>query len=281
MDTEAYICKKEIDWSVLTDGFTLPYDHQVDFYNNMESFMQRGDKRSIKLFMEGKTYEVKLYNVNNSKEKRNKDCYQIRYSYGSDFAVALRSLFNNSFSFFDNMRKIRIKGDRKLIKLPEDAKEYLAIYTTEDKDTFLVEPIFTEDLVVVQKELQGKEERYTENILNLEVKDPSATLLLSARTVKIRKLNKKIGDNLKQLYGYRCQLCGNLIGEQFGCSHVVEAHHIEFFTRSLNNNASNQIIVCPNHHTIIHEVEPFFDRRKKLYLFKNGAEQRLVLNKHL
>lgn len=98
--------------------------------------------------------------------------------------------------------------------------------------------------------------------------------------VKIRKPNKKIGDNLKLLYGYRCQICGQLIGEEFG-SHIVEAHHIDYFVSSLNNDASNQLIVCPNHHSIIHDTNPVFDRRRLLYIYKNGLEQKLILNQHL
>ena len=281
MDNESYICKKEIDWSVLHDGFTLPYEHQVDFYANMGSFMKRGESRIINMFLEGKTYQVKLYNVNNPREKRNRDCYQIRYSAGSDFANALRALFSTSYNYFLNKRMLRPKGDRKIIKLPDEAMEYLAIYTTEYKDTFLVEPIFAADISEVKSIVVNKNERFLENEFNLEVHDNKASIFVTERLVKIRKLNKKIGDNLKKLYGYRCQICGKLIGEEFGCSHVVEAHHIEFFNKSINNDASNQIIVCPNHHTIIHEVEPVFDRRKKLYRFNNGAEQPLLLNKHL
>ena len=200
MDNEAYICKKEIDWSVLHDGFTLPYDYQVKFYENMDTFMQRGDVRIIKLFMEGKTYEVKLYNVNNPADKRKNDCYQIRYSVGSEFAVVLRTLFHKSDMFFDNMRKLRQKGDRKRILLPDDMKEYLAIYTTEDKDTFLAEPIYAEDIQELKQAVTKQNERNLENEFDVDAKDSTAKILTSNRTVKIRKLNKKIGDNLKLLF---------------------------------------------------------------------------------
>lgn len=281
METENYICKKEIDWSTLNDGFTLPYDYQVRFYENMEGYMQRGDIRIIRLYLEGKEHQVKLYNVNNPKEKRNKDCYQLRYSAGSSFALHLRELFIASYNFFSNMRALRVNGDRKRIILPEDKKEYIAIYTTEYADTFVVEPIFAEDIAELKLLVEKKDERTAEAELDNFSKDSTADIVETKRTVKIRKLNKKIGDNLKLLYGYRCQICGRLIGEEFGCSKVVESHHIECFTKSLNNDASNQIIVCPNHHTIIHEVNPVFDRRRKLYLFKNGVEQRLTLNYHL
>ena len=30
--------------------------------------------------------------------------------------------------------------------------------------------------------------------------------------------------------------------------------------------ASNQLIVCPNHHSIIHDTNPVFDRRRLLYI---------------
>lgn len=115
---------------------------------------------------------------------------------------------------------------------------------------------------------------------NYDVEDSTSTILETERIVKIRKLNKKIGDNLKLLYGYRCQICGQLIGEEFG-SHIVEAHHIDYFVSILNNDASNQLIVCPNHHSIIYDTNPVFDRRRLLYIYKNGFEQKLVLNQHL
>lgn len=37
-DTESYVYKKEIDWSVLMEGFTLPLGNQVVFLQNMGRF---------------------------------------------------------------------------------------------------------------------------------------------------------------------------------------------------------------------------------------------------
>ena len=133
---------------------------------------------------------------------------------------------------------------------------------------------------VLKDALKGRSERIAEAEFNFDGADDSAGLREMQQIVKIRKLNKKIGDNLKRLYEYRCQICGRLIGEEYG-SHVVEAHHIDYFVRSLNNDASNQIIVCPNHHSIIHDVNPVFDRVRLLYVYANGMEEKLMLNKHL
>ena len=74
METENYVYKKEIDWSTLMEGFTLPLDNQVIFLRNMENFLQRGESKIIYFFMNGKTYDAKIVNVNNSVEKRKKRC---------------------------------------------------------------------------------------------------------------------------------------------------------------------------------------------------------------
>lgn len=72
METENYVYKKEIDWSTLMEGFTLLLDNQVILLRNMENFLQRGESKIIHFFMNGKTYDAKIVNVNNSVEKRKK-----------------------------------------------------------------------------------------------------------------------------------------------------------------------------------------------------------------
>lgn len=178
------------------------------------------------------------------------------------------------------MREMRSPGDRTMIRLPEECKEYLAIYTTEYDDSYVLETIVAEVIVSLRQAVSGQHERVMEEEFNYDIEDTTSTILETERIVKIRKLNKKIGDNLKLLYGYKCQICGKLIGEEFG-SHIAEAHHIDYFVTSLNNDASNQLIVCPNHHSIIHDTNPLFDRQRLMYIYKNGLEQKILLNRHL
>ncbi len=61
----------------------------------------------------------------------------------------------------------------------------------------------------------------------------------------------------------------------------AKAHHIDYFVTSLNTDASNLMIVCPNHHSIIHSANPSFDRRQLQYAYKNRLKQKLLLNEHL
>lgn len=280
MESENYVYKKEIDWSTLMEGFTLPLDNQVIFLRNMENFLQRGQSKIIHFFMNGKTYDAKIVNMNNSVEKRRKDAYQIRYSRNGELSQALQQYFFKSMSYIKMIRESRDPKDRSYIKMPDGLKEYLAIYTTEYEDTFLLEPIAQDDFQVMKKAIQGMRERTVENEIEYEMEDKSSGIEKKLQIVKIRKLNRKIGENLKLLYGYRCQICGQVIGEKYG-SHIAEAHHIDYFVNSLNNDANNQMIVCPNHHSVIHDANPVFDRRRMVYRFDNGVEERISLNKHL
>ena len=280
MESENYVYKKEIDWSTLMEGFTLPLDNQVIFLRNMENFLQRGQSKIIHFFMNGKTYNVKIVNMNNSVEKRKKDAYQIRYSRNGELSQALQQYFFKSMSYIKMIRESRDPKDRSYIKLPDELKEYLAIYTTEYEDTFLLEPITQDDFQVMKKAIQEMRERTVENEIEYEMEDKSSGIEKKLQIVKIRKLNRKIGENLKLLYGYRCQICGQVIGEKYG-SHIAEAHHIDYFVNSLNNDANNQMIVCPNHHSIIHDANPVLDRRRMVYRFDNGMEETIRINKHL
>ena len=64
--------------------------------------------------------------------------------------------------------------------------------------------------------------------------------------------------------------------------HISQRHiTLIIFVNSLNNDANNQMIVCPNHHSIIHDANPVLDRRRMVYGFDNGVEERIILNKHL
>jgi len=276
-----YVYKKEVDWSLFNYGFAIPIEHQVIFSQVAGRFIQRGESKEINLYLNGKSYKAKLNNNRIDKKFGNHaDIVQIRYTQNSDLAQALRGCFQRSYAYITKMKELQEKGSKKHIPLPDNAKEYLAVYTTEDDDTFILETIESVDLDALRAIVSGHSERIMEAEFNYDVKDDTSGLREKERIVRIRTLNKKIGDNLKRLYGYRCQICGRLIGEEYG-SHVVEAHHIDYFVKSLKNDANNQIIVCPNHHSIIHDVDPVFDRQRLLYVYSNGYEEKLVLNQHL
>ncbi len=97
---------------------------------------------------------------------------------------------------------------------------------------------------------------------------------------KVRKLDRSIGDNLKKLFDYRCQMTGEVIVADQGV-HVVETHHIIPFVTSLDNDADNQIVLSPSCHRIVHQAKPKFDRKALAFIFPNGLVEKVKVNLHL
>ena len=278
---EHYVYKTEVNWSLLVEGLTLPVENQVIFARNMGTFLQRGESKPINIYLNGRNYPAQIRNVNfDARFNRIKDTLQIRYPLNGSLARALQASFPKSYNFIVCQREMRAKGDRSIIKLPDEFKEYLAIYTTEYEDSYIFETISANDILLLKQVVTMQPERVLESNFNYDIIDKDTGIFEDERIVRIRKLNRKIGDNLKLLYDNRCQICGKVIGDEYG-AHVVEAHHIDYFVNSLNNDASNQLIVCPNHHGIIHDVNPVFDRKKLIYLYPNGMQEGLVINIHL
>lgn len=279
--SQNYVYKKIVDWSLLTEGVAIPLENQVIFGRNMGRFLARGESRDITLVLDGKGYKAKINSLNFApRHNRKKDTLQIRYAPGGELAGALRAVFAHSYRFFMEERGKRDRDDRSMIKLPDGRREYLAIYTTEYEDTYVLEAIIRDAIDEIYNIVKDQPEVLMEAAFNYDVKDPTAAIFESPGIAGIRKMNRKIGDNLKLLYEYQCQICGRKIGEEYS-THVAEAHHIDYFVRSLNNDADNQLILCPNHHGIIHNTDPTFDRRRKIYLYPNGFREGLRLNKHL
>jgi 5-methylcytosine-specific restriction protein A len=277
-----YVYKKEVDWSVLHQGVSIPVTIQIVFHNAIKKFLPRGQSIDIYLVLEGKTCKARLVNQKFDERKypSRSDILQIRYNPQSEIAQRLRAIFAASYRYILEQRNNLPESPRKIIRVPENQREFLAIYTTEYPDTYLLECITQEDTKIIRKAMVNEDEQEYEASINYNTIDPTATIATVNQVAKIRKLNRAIGETLKLLYNYRCQICGENISARYGVN-IVESHHIDPFVESLNNNAENQIIICPNHHRIIHRARPVFDRRKLIFVYHNGLEERVILNQHL
>lgn len=60
MSDNNYVYKKEIDWSVLHQGISIPVTIQVIFQNTIHQFLPRGQSKDIFLILEGKAYKAKI-----------------------------------------------------------------------------------------------------------------------------------------------------------------------------------------------------------------------------
>ena len=117
-----------------------------------------------------------------------------------------------------------------------------------------------------------------ENILNF--KDTRASIKLRTRDQRVRVYNTSIIKQLKRLYGGCCQLCGKNAFDEFNVD-ISEAHHIAHFSDSQNNDSSNIIILCPNHHRLMHKLNPRFDSERGCFVFSDNSELRIEIDFHL
>ena len=121
-------------------------------------------------------------------------------------------------------------------------------------------------------------EEEIEALFNAE--DATAGFLYKEELRKVRKLNKQIIDNLKKIYRGECQLCGQKLGEEYG-KEIVQAHHIEYFSKSQNNDSTNIIILCPNCHALIHKCNPTYEKDTFSFKFGNGNKLKIKNIGHL
>ena len=117
-----------------------------------------------------------------------------------------------------------------------------------------------------------------ESIINSS--DPTARIQKKIAVSNIRIYDRKIPEGLKKLYQYRCQICGATATVMYGVD-VSEAHHIDYFTKSMNNSPKNIVILCPDHHRIVHKGHAVFDANTHIFTYENARTDPLLLNLHL
>jgi len=154
--SEILILRKEVDWSLLVAGLTLPHDAEQAFIGAGSDEMLRGEYKYVFFVFEQKKYKVKLVNINFQKWTRGADTYQIRYSTNGELGKLLQSSFSEAFEYFVSARDARAPGDRTPIKLPEGKKDYLKIYATKEKDVFEIIPEIHQAAVNEKRKLKQR-----------------------------------------------------------------------------------------------------------------------------
>jgi 5-methylcytosine-specific restriction enzyme A len=279
---QSYAYKKEVDWSVLKQGFSIPVTFQALFKDKVKELCKKGTRVDIKIMIEGNIYDAKLVNqaFDESKYAGHTDVIQIRYSSSSELSKKLQSVFGHSYNLLNEQRSSPGHRKKSVVRIPQEEREYLAIYTTEFSNIFYGECITRQDIELERYHIMCAKEEELEFDLNYSIIDPNSRIEERQVSAKIRRLNKHISDNLKAAYNHNCQICNENFSVKYGCN-IAEAHHIEHFSKSMNNDASNIIILCPNHHRVVHKAKPIFDRRKLSLVYESGFVEKVTLNLHL
>jgi len=279
MISEQYLYNKTVDWSVLNYGINIPVSLQPLFYDSMNFKMQKGNTKKIKIIIAGIEYSAKLTNIyfNEQKYPTHKELLQIRYTPNSLIAKKICEIFVVSYNWLKS-EKEKLVNSRKQLSVPDNIKENIILYSTKLDDAIIFECMTCDEIVDTKQVIQRYDEMELETILNMN--DNFSTLVEKTKTVKIRKLDKTICDSLKRVYENKCQVCGEFIGEKYNAT-VIHSHHIEPFSLTLNNNPENIMIICPNHHGIVHNAKPKFSRENKTFVYPNGYAEKLKINLHL
>ena len=284
MDYEAgFILQKDVNWSLLNEGLAIPISVCSRFADWDASILEHGGSKQVKILIDGEFYDATLKNQNFDQRKYpgHKDIIQIRYTPNSLIAAKLRNIFQESYAYLSAQRQLEENHHRQLV-LPSDIREYLRLYLTPSADVLCMECCTNMEYQQVASRLSAVPEEIYEQSDDDKffMADDKASIEEKQRLVKYRKIDRSIIFTLKKFYDYRDEISGEKIGDEYGES-VVEAHHIDYFTRSQNNDSTNIIIISPNYHRIIHKNNPRFNRKKFQFEFENGEVLRLKLYEHL
>lgn len=276
-----FLVKKLIDRSSLRQGFQIP----VAFHHILKAMPggipKHEESRNIKVIIDGVEYDAQLKNQGFDRKKYDghADVIQVRYSEGGALAKRLRDIFSSTWNYVEHIKNLPENINRKLtIKTPEGLQEFLILNTTELENVFVAEYITAPMKTIIETDVNTMDELDFETFEPRE--DKNAYIKEVTRLQKVRQLDRSIGDALKLLYDFRCQMTGDKVGEQYEAL-VVEAHHIIPFTKSLNNDSKNIIILSPSYHRIVHKAKPTFNYKRLAFCFPNGFVEKVKLDKHL
>ena len=276
-----FLYQKQIDRSTLRQGFQIPVEYHYLLKMIPGGMPGHGETRNIKVIIDGVEYDAQQKNqgFDRNKYDGHAEVVQIRYNEGSDLVKRLCEVFSSTWNYVENIKNLPENINRKFtIRIPEEHREFLALSTTDLPNVFVADCITTIIKAEIKNEISKQSELDFETLEFRE--DKNASIKEITRIQKVRLLDRSIGDSLKQLYNYRCQMSGEQIGEPYGAM-VVEAHYIIPFTESMNNDTSNIIILSPNYHRIIHKTKAEFDKERLAFIFPNGLIDKVRLNKHL
>lgn len=188
-----------------------------------EGMPKHGETRSVKVLIDGVGYDAQLKNqgFDRTKYDGHADVIQIRYNEGSELVKRLRDMFCSTWNYVESIKNLPENINRKFnIRIPEEQKEFLALSTTG------LPNVFVADCITAAVKAEVKTDVSTMSELDFETFEPredkNASIKQVTRLQKIRNLDRSIGDSLKQLYDYRCQMTGEKVGEPYD-SLVVEA----------------------------------------------------------
>ena len=280
---EKFILQKEVNWSLLNRGLAIPVSLWKLLGAWNPDILIQGVTKRIQIIVGDEMFGAILtnQNFNRTKYPDHSNMLQIRYDSNKALKMKLQAIFQKSYAHLSVQRSLE-ENRHKPLPLSKDIHEYVRCYFTDNPEVFRFECNTDAEYNQVANTLRTMPEEVYESTSDdiFFMQDKTASIEERERLVKYRKIDRSIIKTLKEHYGYRDEISGEKIGNEYGES-VVEAHHIDYFTVSQNNDTTNIIIISPNYHRIIHKNDPTFNRKKFQFEFPNGEILQLKLYDHL
>lgn len=292
------IMLKQVDWSLLKSGWTIPVDlHDRVIAENEGVELRPGDKRSIVLLIGGQPFGALLTCVRRPQGPPH--ILQVRYDRNHKLRQALDRAFWTSRTWLE-LERARLRSelgpDAKIFaEVPPPSAEFVEWRSTGIPFCYQVDlipcRIKASDRVVpilaglgeshVEAVLQeDSEERFAnwlramQSLAQAESTEIASCLQYGRRYVSLaRRL-------LGQLYGQTCQLCGWETHISTG-DMVSITHHINPVTISMDNRVSNLILLCPTHHAMLHAADFAFERARLRFVSPGAGALEIAVNRHL
>lgn len=128
------IARKTVDYSTFDYGSVIPTRYHNQFLNNLSRVLAKGEKQNVIVYINNIQYEAEINYPNlNRKDK------VIRFKCDKKLRELLSKELCISYQYIMDAKDKLLKG--KVVKVPEEFKEYMDFYNGPEKDTFIVKLI--------------------------------------------------------------------------------------------------------------------------------------------
>lgn len=184
-------------------------------------------------------------------------------------------------------------------------KLYQRLYVFSKKQSLSMDALITElgfsrkrerivDKIVFNPKLILNDLEELEQDINATLMSQATASSYEERNIRTIERNKNLVKRLKNIYSCKCQLCNNdewvpiqMDNETFYC----DVHHIIPLAEDIDeevclDNLHNMIVVCPNHHKILHYHKSGFrktieENGELFFTNESGEKFKIVENYHL
>ncbi|WP_050615531.1 McrB family protein [Bacillus testis] len=121
------IARKKIDYSMFMNGSHIPQEFHEDFAEANSEDVTPGDKKPVKLLINGESYEASLTNITRKNEQY-KPALQLRYDQNTELKEKMRKWYKVSYDYIMEHKQSDSKAP---VITPPEIEEFMEFYKTD------------------------------------------------------------------------------------------------------------------------------------------------------